>query len=112
MTSKMALSMVLVVLCAGCTDKKETKASDVPAVASRPSPSAATATAAPETAGPLVEATAQQLFIAYRQNEIGADAKYRNKLVRVIGEVTRVIRDGGSGAFLFWMRRTSPRIRR
>lgn len=39
---------------------------------------------------PAVDVTAGALFTAYRENEIGADARFRGKVLRVTGLVERV----------------------
>lgn len=46
-----------------------------------------------ELGSAAVEAKAAQLYTDYQKNEVGADAKYRGKVVRVVGIVDRVAKD-------------------
>lgn len=48
---------------------------------------------APPPPPDLVEVTAKQLFADYQENEVAADLKYKGKLLRVNGKVTRISKD-------------------
>lgn len=94
------LALSVLMLCA-CAKKDEPKP---PA----PSPSnPMTPTDAPSVDAPggtqVVDVTAGELFEEYIANEIGADAKYLDKTLRVSGVVSRIAKDNGKPFVTFFV---------
>jgi len=63
-----------------------------PAPAGTPAP-APSSPPAPSPAATVIEVTAQELYSAYEANQVAADAKYKDKIVRVTGIVNTIGKD-------------------
>jgi hypothetical protein len=89
------LATIVVIAIVGVGDKKKPAAS-APKV-SQPKP-----VVVPDAAAPVapIEVTAAELFNDYRDNEVGADAKYNNRPLRLKGIVSAVSRDDLGTAFV------------
>lgn len=79
-------------LAKGCTPDSDNKPGTNPIAATALAAVAPKLDAAPAEPPP-VEVTARQLYADYKANEIAADNKYRRKLLRVSGQITRIAKD-------------------
>jgi hypothetical protein len=80
------IGLVVIIAAAALGGKKEKPVATEPAATAKP--------ALPDVAtGPTVDVTVPNLLAEYRANEVAADAKYRDKIVRVTGIVVRVAKD-------------------
>lgn len=95
---RIVIWMAAVALFPACGERKadgnaETAKAAMPKSPPTPPPQAETSPPAPPPAERPIEITAERLLAEYKANEIRADDKYRDKLLRVSGRIKRIGKD-------------------
>lgn len=93
MSTKILIAALVLSAVVGCDESKGKAAKPATAAPSKPAPPAQQAAAPPPAPGDPIDVTAARLVLDYKRDEVGADDKYRNRVLLVTGTVGKVDQD-------------------